>query len=77
MAPLGDRRPDPVAGLQHQRLQAPFQQMRGRGQPDRAGADHHHRQRRGAGHRFQRVDLGRLLDRRAGSAVSLGCDRRR
>ena len=39
--PLGDGGSDLVAGLQDQGLQAPFDQVRGGGQPNRAGADDH------------------------------------
>ena len=41
--PLVDRRRDARPGLEDDEVDAAFGQMRGRGQADRAGADHHHR----------------------------------
>ena len=47
MVPLAHRGSGPVAGLQDQRLQAPGEQVRGRGQADRPGAHNDHRQHSG------------------------------
>ena len=49
MPPLSDVRPDLRAGLQDEGFQAAVEQVGGGGQPDRAGADDHHRQARAGG----------------------------
>ena len=61
--PLGDGGRGAVAGLQHQRLKSPLEQVRGGGEPLRARADHHDGQF--AHHRFLPftfLDASNMLD---------------